>query len=123
MAQYQHLPIYKTAYDLLQIVTRLSKGFSRDFKYSLGDKLRNECVDLVVHIFRANSVQAERLQHARAIVERVQVVELLMRLCRDMRLISIEQFSEAVTATDSIARQAQGWIKSSQALADSRSLR
>jgi hypothetical protein len=41
-----------------------------------------------------------------------------MRLCRDMRLISIKQFSEAVTATDSIARQAQGWIKSSQALAD-----
>jgi hypothetical protein len=44
MAQYKHLPIYKTTYELLEMVTRKTKDFPRDFKYSLGDKLRNESV-------------------------------------------------------------------------------
>ena len=48
MAQYKHLPIYKTTYDLLKLITLRTKHFPRDFKYSLGDKLRNECVELVV---------------------------------------------------------------------------
>lgn len=40
MAQYQHLPIYKVTYELLQQITKVTKDFPRDFKYSLGDKLR-----------------------------------------------------------------------------------
>jgi hypothetical protein len=39
MAQYTHLPIYKTTYDLLNLVTKKIKTFPRDFKYSLGDKI------------------------------------------------------------------------------------
>jgi hypothetical protein len=55
MAQYKHLPIYKTTYELLTLVTRKTKDFPRDFKYSLGDKIRGECIDLVVLIYKANS--------------------------------------------------------------------
>lgn len=44
MSKYKHLPIYKSTYELLEIITRKTKNFSRDFKYSLGDKIRNECI-------------------------------------------------------------------------------
>jgi len=47
MAQYKHLPIYKTTYELLEMVTLRTRNFPRDFKYSLGDKIRNECIELV----------------------------------------------------------------------------
>jgi hypothetical protein len=57
MAQYTHLPIYKTTYELLNLVTKKTKTFPRDFKYSLGDKIRNECIDLVVFIYKANSTK------------------------------------------------------------------
>ena len=40
MAQYQHLPIYKATYDLLARVTQATAGFSKAYKYSLGDRLR-----------------------------------------------------------------------------------
>jgi hypothetical protein len=49
MAQYQYLPIYKA----IVLDCQKTKTFSRDFKYSLGDKIRNECVELVVHIYKA----------------------------------------------------------------------
>ena len=110
MAQYQHLPIYKTTYELLEMVTRKTKDFPRDFKYSLGDKIRNECIELVVFIYKANSLRQHREEHLKQILERVQVIELMLRLAKDLRLFSVTVFSEIVFLTDSLARQAQGWI-------------
>lgn len=81
MAQYQHLPIYKATYDLLARVTQATAGFSKAYKYSLGDKLRAEVVELVVYLYKANSSRgAERAAHAAAFLERLQVVELMVRM-------------------------------------------
>jgi hypothetical protein len=110
MAQYKHLPIYKTTYELLEAVTRKTKDFPRAFKYSLGDKIRDECIELVVSIYKANSTR-QRQDFIQNIIDRVQVIELMLRLSKDLHLISVAQFSEIVTLTDSLARQAQGWIK------------
>ena len=120
MAQCQHLPIYKTTYELLGVVTRATAGFPKAYKYSLGEQIRNEVVEMVVYIFKANSSRSWRAEHASAILERLQVVELLLRLSRDMRAMTIKQFSETVALTDSLGRQAQGWIKSSALLAESK---
>jgi hypothetical protein len=32
MAQYKHLPIYKTTYELLEMITLRTRNFLRDFK-------------------------------------------------------------------------------------------
>jgi hypothetical protein len=83
MAQYQHLPIYKVTYELLQQITKVTK----------------------------DSFLRERAHFVALILERMQVIELLVRLSKDMRLINIKAFSETVALTDSIGRQAQGWLK------------
>lgn len=113
MAQYKQLPIYKTTYELLHLVTQKTKNFPKDFKYTLGNTLRDECVDLVVFIYNANS-KKKKEEFVEKILERVQVVELLIRLSKDMRLINLEAVSQIVILTDSIGRQAQGWLKHSK---------
>lgn len=113
MAQYKHLPIYKATYDLLEKVARLIRNFDRDYKYTIGDKLRTEVVDLVVFIFKANAAREGRAQHISQILERMQVIELLLRLAKDLRQITASQLADVVVITDGIGRQAQGWIKSS----------
>lgn len=110
MAQYKHLPIYKTTYDLLEKVTKKTKNFPREYKYTLGDKIRNECIELVVFIYKANSFRDTRQDYLHKILERVQVIELMLRLSKDLRLFSVDHFSEIVQVTDSLARQAQGWV-------------
>jgi protein involved in polysaccharide export with SLBB domain len=120
MAQYQHLPIYKSVYELLQLVTRITAAFPKGYRYSLGDKLRIEVVELVVLIFKANSVRSGRAALVGQLLERMQVVELLLRLSKDMRLMAVKSFSEAVVLTDAIGRQAQGWVKASNLLAESK---
>lgn len=118
MAQIKHLPIYKTTYELLELIVRVTKGFPRDFKYSLGDKIRGEVIDLVVFIFKANATKQERMENASKIIERTQVIELLVRLTKDLRLINVKQFSEIVLLSDSLGRQASGWIKHTASLAE-----
>ena len=111
MAQIKHLPIYKTTYELLELVVRVTKDFPKDFKYTLGDKIRSEVIDLVVFIFKANATRQQRIENAGKIIERIQVIDLLIRLTKDLRLINVKQFSEIVFLSDSLGRQASGWIK------------
>ena len=40
MAQYEHLPIYKAAFDLNLYVEQIVRNFSRYHKYTLGTELR-----------------------------------------------------------------------------------
>lgn len=114
MAQYQHLPIYKQTYDLLVRVTEITRGYPRDFK-PFASKLREQVMEVVLLIYRANSVRAERARLLEQIVELMQVIELSLRLSCDMRLITKVQFSSVVAMTDSVIRQASGWRKNAGA--------
>lgn len=87
MATHTQLPIYKVAYDLLDVATDLVKNMPRDFKQSIGGKINSECVEIVVLIFRANCAQ-DKAPHLLELIERLQVAELLIRLAKDKRLIS-----------------------------------
>ena len=111
MAQYKHLPIYKGTYDLLLRIMIATKDFPREYKYTLGQKLKDEVLDLILYIYRANSTE-ERQPYIAAILERIQVVEVMLRLSHDMRLLTRGHYAGLSEMTDSLARQAQGWYKS-----------
>lgn len=101
MAQYKHLPIYKLTYELLQRVIEITKGFPRDLKFTLGQQIKNESIEMIVLIYKANST-TDRLQYIEALLERLQVVELILRLCHDMRLIPVKKYAAVVEQTASI---------------------
>jgi len=73
MSRYDELPVYKATYDLLIGIFRFTKDFSREYKYTVGEKLKNETLDLIILIYRANSKKnkVETLQNAREHIENV----------------------------------------------------
>ncbi len=112
MAITQHLPIYQLARDLTSLAADLTKNMPRDFKRTLGEKVLVECIDMSILIFRANVAEGQgRLDFIQQLLERNQVVELILRLCVDRRLISQAQYARAIEITDSLGRQATGWKK------------
>lgn len=111
MANHTTLPIYKAAYDLLDAITDLAKNMPRDFKQSIGGKLRDECIEIITLIFRAN-VSHDKAPHLIVLLECLQVCELLVRLSRDKHLISTKQYAKVVEITTSIGKQANGWRRS-----------
>ena len=110
MAQYQHLSIYKQTYDVLLRTMVATKDFPREYKYTLGQKIKDELIELVVMIYRANSA-VNKVLHIQAILERVQAVQLMMRLSHDMKILSRRHYAALSEMTESLARQAQGWMK------------
>jgi hypothetical protein len=112
MALHTQLPIYKVTYDLLTLITKLTANMNRDFKRSLGDELRKDCVSLVRLVYRANSAR-NKVPHLEMLLENLQVIELTLRLSVDMRLISHGQYAAAIELTDKIGKQAQGWKRKS----------
>jgi hypothetical protein len=47
MAKYDELPVYKVSYDLLLEIFRFTKEFNREFKYTVGESLRKETLELI----------------------------------------------------------------------------
>ncbi len=66
--------------------------------------------DLVNHIFQANCVtnKAPIIERLR---ERLAVLQLQLRLSKDLHLISAGQFGSTVVLTEAVGKQASGWLK------------
>ena len=108
----QDLPIYRATYQLLEKVANYSKHFHRSYKLSLAPRLQTECTEMVMDVYRANAARQGRREIVERILERVRVVELMLRLCRDLRQISIKQHANVIEMTEAIGRQAYGWAQS-----------
>lgn len=105
MALHTELPIYRKAYELLSVAVEITRNIPRDFKRLLGDKIRDECLEITVLIFRAN-VCRDKVPHITDLIEKLQIVELTLRLSCDMRLISKGQYAKAIRLTQDVGRQA-----------------
>ncbi len=55
MAQYEHLPIYRNAFDLSVYLENTVRNFSRYHKYTLGSDLRDISRQIVRLIIMVNS--------------------------------------------------------------------
>ena len=64
MAQYNELPVYKATYDLLLAIFQFTKDFSKEYKYTVGESLKKETIELLTLIYRANT------RHQKALIWR-----------------------------------------------------
>ena len=61
MAQYEHLPIFKKAYDLMLYFENIVRNFSRYHKYTVGTELRHISREVMRLIRLANTAQDKAL--------------------------------------------------------------
>ena len=111
MAQYNELPVYKATYDLLLAIFKFTKEFSKEYKYTVGESLKKETIELLTLIYRANTRYHKHdvLQMAR---ERIEVIRLLIRVMKDMRQISLNKFVQVNQSVENVSKQLTGWQKS-----------
>lgn len=111
MGIHTDLDVYKTAYDLTGLVVDdLIRNMPRDVKRALGERLRDECINLTVLIQTANMAR-DKAPHLIDLVKSLGVVELLLRISRDKRYIATGKYAAAALLTTSIGKQANAWRK------------
>ena len=96
---------------MLLAIFRFTKDFSKDYKYTVGESIKKETIELLTLIYRANVKRDknEVLQEAR---ERIEVIRLFIRLMKDMQQISIKQFVQINESVENVSKQLSGWQKS-----------
>jgi uracil-DNA glycosylase len=116
MGLHTQLDVYKTAYDLVGLVVDdLIRNMPRDVKKAIGERLRDECINLTVLIQAANMERQSKAPHLVELVKSLGVVELLLRISRDKRYIATGKYAAAALLTTSIGKQANAWRKSPSA--------
>lgn len=110
MAIYTNLPVYKSTYRLLLSVVRILPDLPRDCRYSMGQKLREKIMDIIIMVYRANRTRRKLpiIMHIReALVE----VQVYLRLMCDMRYISDGQYIDIMEQSVEISKQVSAWSR------------
>ena len=92
MALSQELPIYKDTYKLILLIFERTKEFSREYKYTLGQDMKRDSIMLVRSIYRANRNVSKR-QYLEEFLDIFEILKLEIRLCTDLKLLSIKHLS------------------------------
>ena len=112
MALFSEQPVYKLGYDLLIAIYERTKLFTREYKYTLGEKLKNETLELLINIYKANkSKQATRLQYIENARQNIEVVRLLLRVAKDLKIIGIKGHVALNVQVEELSKQLSLWQK------------
>ncbi len=114
MALHTELQIHKVGVELLSLAADVQAAIPRSFRH-YGNRIGDECTELLVAIARANAARGQgKAAHIEQLLERLDVVAVLMRVAHGKRLISQKLWAASMQLTGSIGRQAGGWLKSSR---------
>jgi hypothetical protein len=112
MALYTNLPVYKLAYDLLIEIFKRTHLFSREYKYTIGEKLKNETLELIMYIYMANkSKKNNRLAYIDAARKNIELIRLLIRLTKDLKIIANKSFVLLNIKIEELSKQLAAWHK------------
>jgi len=113
MAQYDTLPIYKATYDFLLRIMHAITHFPREYKYTIGERIQTQALDLIILIYKINSSQ-NKVPLLKEMQEQIQLLYLLLRVAHDMKMMPTEKFASIVEMVDGISTQAKGWLRSNE---------
>lgn len=113
MALYYSLPVYRDTYKLVLKIFEVTQNFSREYKYTLGQDMKRDAMRLVRSIYRANKAVSRKQEYLEDFLDDFELLKLEIRLCTDMKMLSIKKTSGLNLLIDSIGKQVTGWRNAS----------
>jgi 23S rRNA-intervening sequence protein len=110
---HEGLPVVQKSYDLALWLLGRTTRFSRDFKFTLGDRIQSTSLDLTLSLVEAAHARARErpLHRASRLLDQLR---LLLRLARDVGVLSPRQLEYASGNTEELGRMLGGWLRASK---------
>jgi hypothetical protein len=115
MSLAKDLEIYKAADQLLALSLQVQAQVPRAYRVAVGQRISNECADILLTVARANAARgASREGHITQLLERLEAAIVLLRAAHGIKIIPTKVWAASIELTDSIGKQAHGWLKSAR---------
>lgn len=112
MALYQDLPVFADVYALTQKIFTVTQDFPREYKFTLGSDMKRDALVLLRSIYRINKAR-DKVDHLEEFLDDFELLKLEIRLCADLKLLSLKKQAHLAQLTDKIGRQITGWRNAS----------
>lgn len=109
MAMYSELGVYRDTYALTRKIFEVTKDFSREYRYTLGQDMKRDALQLIRTIYRANKYKNNRKAYLENFLDDFELLKLEIRLCADMKLLPIKKHAEFTEMMNGIGKQITGW--------------
>jgi hypothetical protein len=83
MALYYSLKVFKDVYQLILKIFEYTQGFTREYKYTLGQDMKRDAIVLVRSIYRANKAKS-KTEYLEVFLDDFEILKLEVRLCADI---------------------------------------
>ena len=108
VALYYDLPVYRDTYQLILKIFACTKDFPKEYKYTLGQDMKRDALQLVRRLYRANKATHKK-EHLKTFLDEFEIIKLEIRLCADLKVLSFKKQAELSVLMDSIGKQVTGW--------------
>jgi len=101
------LPLYRDTFELVSLVTDYIDEFPKKYKYTIGDKLLNTCLNLFDCLVKANVYHKDSKQHQKYMkmyINTYMMVRTLTRLCIEKKIITLKQTSRLALIFEPMVR-------------------
>ncbi len=111
MAKYEHLPIFRAAFDLALHFEKIIRNFSRYHRYTLGTELRNRSRAVMELVIVANNTVAREPQLL-MLRQEIEGLKMLARLCHESGgFASTRSYLYVAEQIVQLAKQNEGWLR------------
>jgi hypothetical protein len=112
MARYEHIRIFQCAYMLTLEIYKTTKNYSKEYKYTLGEKLKISAHELLDLIMKTNSLpDKEKTRYFPLIDFKKENLRVYLRISFDLKLISGGRLKDLNEKIEEIGKQLGGWQK------------
>ncbi|MDD3190782.1 MAG: four helix bundle protein [Candidatus Pacebacteria bacterium] len=108
MAQYNHLPIFQLGYKLTLEIYKTTQRFPREYKYSLGQRLKEISAEFLDYVVIANSLE-DKMPAIKNAELRIERLKIHVRLAYDLKIISLGKYEEVFRSLEDLGKQLSGW--------------
>lgn len=107
--RYNHLPIFQLAYKLTLEVYKTTHQFPREYRYTLGQKLKQQSSCLIDSVITANSLE-DKAPTLEEMMTRVEQLRIHLRLACDLKILGLNHFEHFARQLEEIYKQLSDWL-------------
>lgn len=103
---------YKAAVELFNKIIDVHPNIPNGFKYTVGDKMQELAISVMVGIQRGYMIKEQRLDYQRSVIADINVLSTLIRTAGERHWYGVNKHTELANLARSIGKQVTTWKNS-----------